>query len=103
MRQLIYTVQKRRSQIKETARCRQTRRRKNEQERHTGGNLARDKYIGINGALDSVNTGEMYMKHTYCNETGILSTFLPWKAASSLLERNTAAAPRQTASGKQGR
>lgn len=103
MRQLIYTMQKWRSQIKETARCRQTRRRKNEQERHTGGNLARDKYIGKNGTLDSVNMGEMYMKHTYCNETGILPTLLPWKAASSLLERNTAATLRQTASGKQGR
>ena len=60
-------------------------------------------FIGKNGTLDSVNMGEMYMKHTYCNETGILPTLLPWKAASSLLERNTAATLRQTASGKQGR
>ena len=80
MRQLIYMMQKRRSQIKETARCRQTDTGQ-DQECHTGGNLARDKHGGKNYAsLDAVNMGEMYMKHTYCNESGILPTLLPWKA-----------------------
>lgn len=45
--------------------------------------------------------GEMYMKHTNYNETGILPTIADME--NSLLERNMAATTRQIASQKQGR